>query len=232
MACSWHERQTSPQEEEDLEQEGYSAASIRERLHRCRDWTSSEEDSEDPPYEEEEEEDQEKRKKLAAIPIDAIKIIINEDKINFVRETPALMGKCGFSNCTIHDPLEESGKIDPMAREMHTIGARMQVGPPRKRRNTAPVQSIPPQVQINNLVVETKAMTNKIREMELALPVKAREALDTGLRIIANQDATLRMYHSCIMDLEVANNLMIDAITGVTAPPSKENTGINKKVTK
>ena len=144
MARSWDERPTSSQEEEDLEREGYSPASIRERLRRYRDWTYSEEDPEEPPYEEEKEEDQEKGKKLAAIPINAIKIIINEDKIDFVRETPAVMGKCGFSNCTIHDPLEESSEIDPRAREMHTIGARMQVGPPRKSRNTAPVQPIPP----------------------------------------------------------------------------------------
>ena len=72
-------------------------------------------------------------------------------------------------------------------------------------------------------------MTDKIREMEVALAVKTREALDTSLRIIANQDATLRMYHSRITDLEVANKLMIDALTGVTTPPSEENTGINKK---
>ena len=118
--------------------------------------------------------------------MNAIKAIINEDKIKWVKETPAIMGKCSFSNFPIHDLFEESDKIDPRARGMHTIGAYMQVGPPRERRDTAPVQPNPPQVKINNSVVETKALTDKIMEMEVALAVKTCEALDTSLRIITN----------------------------------------------
>ena len=142
------------------------------------------------------------------------------------------MGKCGFSNHTIHDPLDESGKIDPRECGMHTIGAHMQVGPPRKRCYIASVQPTTPQVQVNNSVVETKIMTDKITEMEVALAVKTREALDTSLRVITNQDATLRMYRSCSTDLEVANKLLIDALTSVTASPPEEKTSTNKKETK
>jgi hypothetical protein len=75
-------------------------------------------------------------------------------------------------------------------------------------------------------------MTEQIREMEVALAAKTHEGLNTSLRIIANQDETLRMYRSRIKDLEVANKLMIDALTGVTTPPPEKNTGINKKETK
>ena len=40
------------------------------------------------------------------------------------------------------------------------------------------------------------------------------------------------MYNSRIIDLEVANKLLIDALTGVTASPPEENTDTNKKETK
>ena len=125
MDRSWDNKQTSSREEDDLEQEGYSPASIRERLRLCCDWTSIKEDPKEPPFEVDEEEHDEKGKKLMAIPINAIKFIIDEDKLDFVKDTPTVMGKCGFSNCTIHDPLDESSKIDPRSHGMHTIGARM-----------------------------------------------------------------------------------------------------------
>ena len=59
MARSWDETQTSSQEEEDLEQEGYhSSASKRGRIRRVCDWSSLEEDLEEPPYEEADEEEE------------------------------------------------------------------------------------------------------------------------------------------------------------------------------
>lgn len=60
---------------------------------------------------------------------------------------------------------------------MHTIGARMHVGPSRNRHATKSTQH---EVHVNNFSVETKAMTGKIREMEKALAVKTSEAVDTS----------------------------------------------------
>jgi hypothetical protein len=64
------------------------------------------------------------------------------------------------------------------------------------------------------------------------LAAKTHEALSTSPKIIANQDEMPRMYWSRITDLEVADKLLIDALTGVTKLPSKEYTGTNKKETK
>ena len=75
-------------------------------------------------------------------------------------------------------------------------------------------------------------MSENISEMEMAPAVKTHEALVVSLRIIANQDAMLSMYRSRIKDLEVADKLLIDALTGITAAPPEENSGINKKETK
>ena len=64
------------------------------------------------------------------------------------------------------------------------------------------------------------------------MAAKTREALDTSLRVIANQDATLRMYRSRITDLEVTNKLLIDALTGVTTSSLEKNNSTNKKENK
>lgn len=231
MARPWDKRQTSSQEEEDLELEGFvSPASKRERTRRVRDWSSSEEDlEEEEPFEDQEVEEKEKTN---TIPIESLKVITIGDRLDYMKNTPIIMGKCGFSNCTIHELMGESQEIDPKVHKGHTISARITVGPPRKRRTTNPMPSAQPEVHANNSKLETKVLTEQIREKEVAIIAKTRETLSTNLTIITDQDEMLHMYRSRITDLEVANKLMIDALTGVTKLPSDKNTGTNKKETK